>query len=73
MQMLAERLVKVGLVEEISDETVRRTLKRGDVKLWLKKRWCIPKDGHEDLQPAVQSVFHDVVRPSHLVLSVIPR
>jgi hypothetical protein len=29
MQMLAERLVKVGLAEEISDETVRRTLKRG--------------------------------------------
>jgi hypothetical protein len=41
--------------------------------LWLKKRWCIPKDGHEDLQPAVQTVFHDVVRPSHQVLSVIPR
>jgi transposase len=29
MQMLAERLVEVGLVEEISDETVRRTLKKG--------------------------------------------
>jgi hypothetical protein len=29
MQMLAERLVKVGLAEEISDETVRRTLKKG--------------------------------------------
>jgi transposase len=29
MQMLAERLVEVGLVEEISDETVRRTLKNG--------------------------------------------
>jgi transposase len=29
MQLLADRLVEVGLVEEISDETVRRTLKRG--------------------------------------------
>jgi transposase len=29
MQMLAERMVEVGLVEEISDETVRRTLKKG--------------------------------------------
>jgi transposase len=29
MQMLAERLVEVGVVEEISDETVRRTLKKG--------------------------------------------
>jgi transposase len=29
MQMLAERLVEVGVIEEISDETVRRTLKKG--------------------------------------------
>lgn len=30
MQMLADRLVEVGLVEEISDETVRRALKKGE-------------------------------------------
>lgn len=29
MQLLADRLVEVGVVDEISDETVRRTLKRG--------------------------------------------
>jgi transposase len=29
MQLLADRLVEVGVVEQISDETVRRTLKRG--------------------------------------------
>ena len=29
MRMLAERLVEVGIVEEISGETVRRTLKKG--------------------------------------------
>lgn len=29
MQLLADRLVQVGVIEEISDETVRRTLKRG--------------------------------------------
>lgn len=29
MQLLANRLVEVGMVEKISDETVRRTLKRG--------------------------------------------
>ncbi len=28
MQLLADRLVQVGIVEEISDETVRRTLKK---------------------------------------------
>ena len=29
MQLLADRLVEAGVVDEISDETVRRTLKRG--------------------------------------------
>ena len=29
MQLLADRLVEVGVVEEVSDETVRRTLKSG--------------------------------------------
>ncbi len=29
MQLLADRLVTLGIVEAISDETVRRTLKRG--------------------------------------------
>jgi transposase len=28
MQLLADRLVELGMVEEISDETVRRTLKK---------------------------------------------
>lgn len=29
MQLLADKLVEMGVVDEISDETVRRTLKRG--------------------------------------------
>jgi transposase len=29
MQLLADRLVKAGVVESVSDETVRRTLKKG--------------------------------------------
>ena len=29
MQLLADRLVELEMVEEISDETVRRTLKKG--------------------------------------------
>jgi transposase len=29
MQLLADRMVELGVVEELSDDTVRRTLKRG--------------------------------------------
>jgi len=41
MQLLADKLVELKLVEAISDETVRRTLKN-DLKPWLNQEWCIP-------------------------------
>ncbi len=31
------------------------------------------EDGPEDLQPTMQTVFHDAARPSHVVLPVVPR
>jgi predicted acyl esterase len=31
------------------------------------------QDGPEDLRPAMQTVFHDGERPSHITLPVIPR
>ena len=31
------------------------------------------EDGWEDLQPALQTIFHDSERPSHILLPVIPR
>ncbi|HEY9833278.1 MAG TPA: IS630 family transposase [Stenomitos sp.] len=45
MQLLAQRLVEIQLVESISDETVRRTLKKNEIKPWLKEQWCIPEVG----------------------------
>ncbi|MCA1726010.1 MAG: IS630 family transposase [Thermomicrobia bacterium] len=42
MQLLADRLVTLGIVKTISDETVRRTLKKGGIKPWQHKQWCIP-------------------------------
>lgn len=46
-QLLAGQLVERGVVDTISDETVRRELKKNDLKPWVKKRWCIPTAGAE--------------------------
>ncbi|QSJ14118.1 IS630 family transposase [Nostoc sp. UHCC 0702] len=43
MQLLADHLVSVGIVDSISDETVRQTLKKNEIKPWLKEQWCIPE------------------------------
>ncbi|HUF68983.1 MAG TPA: IS630 family transposase [Longimicrobiales bacterium] len=42
MQLLADRLVELKVVDSITDETVRRTPKKNDIKPWQKKHWCIP-------------------------------
>jgi transposase len=46
-QLLADKLVERGVVDDVSDETVRRALKEEDIKPWLRKRWCIPTAGSE--------------------------
>lgn len=46
-QLLADKLVEREVVDNISDETVRRVLKANDVKPWLRKCWCIPTAGSE--------------------------
>ena len=33
----------------------------------------IGEDTNEDLNPALQRIFHDAERPSHIVLPIIPR
>src|SRR5207248_5706213 len=41
LRLLAGRLVELSIVESISYETVRQTLKRLVLKPWQTTRWCI--------------------------------
>ncbi|MFK8184500.1 MAG: IS630 family transposase [Phormidesmis sp.] len=45
MQLLTDRLVELNVVENLSSETVRRTLKKKQLKPWLKEQWCFPTVG----------------------------
>ena len=84
-QLLADRLVTVGVVDTLSGETVRRVLKRGDLKPWVKEQWCIPSVGAEfvwhmedvlDLYAEPYDPKHPVVcfdeRPCQLLADVRP-
>lgn len=42
MQLLANKLVQLEVVDSISSETIRRTLKKKEIKPWLVEQWCIP-------------------------------
>jgi len=42
LQLLADKLVQLQVVESISRETVRQVLEHNELKPWLNKQWCIP-------------------------------
>jgi transposase len=45
VQLLADQIVLLELVDDISSEAVRQRLHKNEIKPWLKKQWCIPKPG----------------------------
>lgn len=63
MQLYADKLVELQVVESISDETVRRTLKKNELKPWLTKRWCIPPKANADFVCAMEETLEGYRRP----------
>ena len=57
LQLMADQLVELEIVESISTETVRRTLKKNQLKPWLKECWCIPPKGSADFVCAMEDVL----------------
>jgi hypothetical protein len=43
LRLLADRMVELGLIEEVSYATVRRVLKNPPLKPWPKESLCIPQ------------------------------
>lgn len=42
LRLLAEKMVELAYVDELSHETVRQVLDENELKPWLRKEWCIP-------------------------------
>ena len=57
LQLLADGLVEREIVESISHETVRQTLKKTKLKPWLKECWCIPPQGSAEFVCAMEDVL----------------
>lgn len=43
LQLLADRLVVLTDLDEVSPETIRRRLNENELKPWQKRMWCIPE------------------------------
>ena len=64
LKLLAEQLVEREIVDSISTETVRKALKKNELKPWLKECWCIPPEGNASFVCAMEDVLEVYQRPS---------
>jgi hypothetical protein len=63
LELLADRMVRLGYVEYICPETVRTALKNNELKPWLKKSWCFPKIEDAEFVWRMEDVLDVYCRP----------
>jgi transposase len=63
LQLLADKLVELRLVESISRETVRQVLRTNELKPWLKEQWCLPPKSSAEFVCQMEEVLDVYTRP----------
>ncbi|MEZ5577726.1 MAG: IS630 family transposase [Candidatus Competibacteraceae bacterium] len=63
LRLLAERLVELEVVDAISPECVRMTLKKNALKPWLRTQWVIPPQANAEFVCAMEDVLDVYTRP----------
>jgi hypothetical protein len=63
LQLLADRLVQLHIVEKISRETIRQVLLTNELKPWLKEQWCLPPKSSAEFVCQMEEVLDVYTRP----------
>ena len=68
VRLLADRFVELApegaeISTPPSRETIRRALKKNELKPWLRKQWCLPRRGGADYVAAMEDVLAVYCRP----------
>ncbi|MBU1320683.1 MAG: IS630 family transposase [candidate division Zixibacteria bacterium] len=63
LHLLADKMVELEVVESISHETVRQTLKKNELKPHLRKSWVIPPKQNADFVAHMEDVLEVYKRP----------
>ena len=57
LSLLADKLIQLKVVNQISDCTVGRALKKNELKPWQRKEWCIPSSKSAEFICAMEDVL----------------
>lgn len=63
LRLLADQVVELGYIESVSHETIRRVLKKNDLKPWRRIGWVIPPQNNADFVAAMERVLDLYRRP----------
>src|SRR6266849_4100486 len=63
LRLLADKLVELEVVDDISYETVRQTLKKNELKPWLKRQYCLPEAPSGEFVYHMEDVLDVYMRP----------
>ena len=63
LQLLADKLVQLQVVESISRETIRQVLAHNELKPWHSKQWCIPPKSNAEFVCQMEEVLSVYTRP----------
>ncbi len=71
LRLLADHAVELGYIDSVSHETVRRVLKKNELKPWRRVGWVIPPQGNADFAAAMEQVLDVYRRPYDKALPVV--
>ena len=63
LRLLADRVVELGYIDSVSHETVRRVLKKNELKPWKRVGWVIPPQRNGHFVAAMERVLEVYRRP----------
>jgi transposase len=63
LRLLAEKMVRLEYVHELSYETVRQVLAENELKPWLREEWCIPPKENAQFVYRMEDVLDVYLRP----------
>ena len=62
MQAIADELIRLEVVDYITDSTICEVMKKNEIKPWLVKEWCIP-EADADFVAKMEDVLEVYQRP----------
>ena len=63
LRLLADKMVELEYVDNVSHETVRQVLKKNKIKPWQKREWCIPPEANAEFVCDMEDVLEVYKKP----------